>query len=312
MTDADVDGSHIRTLLLTFFYRQMLSLAEGGHLYIAQPPLYKVKRGKREQYLKDESEFENFILKAAEENLSITVKDGKKKSKIEGAGLLALLKKIGLAERIGEMFSRRGRDAAVINAISSDQWFTEDKLQEKKNYKRITKNIDDFIKESHPDIDRVEFLSIEDPEHKCITIQCTTTRDGAATITVIDPALMALPEFHQLRALNNELSVLGAPPYQLSIDGNDISVCSLAKLLNEAIATGKKGLSIQRYKGLGEMNPDQLWETTMDPDKRVLMQVKVEDSFEAERIFTKLMGDQVEPRRRFIEKYALEVQNLDI
>ena len=312
MTDADVDGSHIRTLLLTFFYRQMLSLAEGGHLYIAQPPLYKVKRGKREKYLKDEGEFEEYILKSAEENLSITVKDGKKKKKIEGADLLELLKKIGLAERIAEMFSRRGRDAVVINAISSDQWFTDERLQEKKNYKRITKNIKDFINESHPDIDAVEFLSIEDPEHKCITIQCTTTRNGAATITVIDPALMALPEFHQLRALHAELSVLGAPPYQLSVDGTDVGIGSLSELLNEAIAAGKKGLSIQRYKGLGEMNPDQLWETTMDPDKRVLMQVIVEDSFEAERIFTKLMGDQVEPRRRFIEKYALEVQNLDI
>jgi DNA gyrase subunit B len=310
MTDADVDGSHIRTLLLTFFYRQMPFLAEGGNLYIAQPPLFKVKKGKTEKYLKDEASLEGFIFESVQDGFSITPKG--KKTPIKGPQLVGLLKKISLFQRVLGRVQRRRKDADIIASLALEDTFTADKLKSLKAVKRLFENLNTYIKTVYPELMPVEFKSEKDAEHGCLKIKCTTRRNGTSVETTIDKDFLSSPEFLELKSIGKTLMALGQPPFRLSSNGEKSKVNTFGQLKDLVMLTGKKGLGIQRYKGLGEMNPEQLWETTMDPEKRILLQVKVEDAVEADLMFTKLMGDQVEPRRNFIEKHALEAVNLDI
>jgi DNA gyrase subunit B len=310
MTDADVDGSHIRTLLLTFFHRQMPFLAEGGHLYIAQPPLFKVKKGKIEKYLKDESSMEGFIFESIQDGFSITPKG--KRIPLKGTDLFTMLKKMALFQRILVRVGRRRKDVDVVASLALEDKFDADTLTSEKEVKRLLNNLKTYLNATHPELMPVEFKAGEDSEHGCLYIKCTTRRNGTPLETVIDRDFLCSPEFLELKSLGKALISLGEPPFTLSDESVTLKVNTFQELIDRVLQIGKKGLTIQRYKGLGEMNPPQLWETTMDPDKRVLRQVKVEDTVEADLMFTRLMGDQVEPRREFIEKHALEVVNLDI
>ena len=314
MTDADVDGSHIRTLLLTFFYRQMTPLVEGGYLYIAQPPLFKVKRGKVERYIKGETALEDFILEAAVEGLTLKPKGAK--TEIKAQQLFKMLKSAARFQGVIKRFNKRRKEGEMIAAFATEDGLSADTLKSSKAINNLLEDVKTYIKTFHPEIIPIEFTTDKDAEHDCFTIKGLSKRDGAQIETIIDWALLHSAEFQELRTIGKELKALGEPPFVLNIEGEGegtaAKVSTFNRLISHVLGLGKKGLYIQRYKGLGEMNPGQLWETTMDAEKRTLLQVKVEDAVEADAIFTKLMGDEVEPRREFIEKHALEVANLDI
>ncbi|MEK7774158.1 MAG: DNA gyrase subunit B, partial [Deltaproteobacteria bacterium] len=310
MTDADVDGSHIRTLLLTFFYRQMKYLAENGHLYIAQPPLFKVKRGKDERYLKDESAFEDFIFDAVLDGVTVTPKG--KKTPLQGKPFITLLKKISRYLRAVRRMERRGKDSDIISSLALDSGLSLDTLKSEKEAGRLIESLKSCAGASGEGFGPVEFSTEKDAEHDALRINCLSKRNGIQIETAIDAALLNSPEFQDLKALAKNLIEMGEPPFTVKNGGAETDISAYRGLMDHILEIGKKGLGIQRYKGLGEMNPEQLWETTMDPEKRILLQVKVEDAIEADGIFTTLMGDVVEPRRAFIEKHALEASNLDI
>jgi DNA gyrase subunit B len=313
MTDADVDGSHIRTLLLTFFYRQMAFLAEGGHLYIAQPPLYKVKRKKDERYLDNDAALEDFLFESIRESFKITPKGTKKA--ITPDKMIKLLKDISSFENILSRLERRNNDRNIIGTLALELPIGKDNAEILKDKKKLTKlfdNLTTYFKNFTPEIMPVEFRTEEDSEHQSNRIICTSRKNNIPVETTIDHAFLNSPEFKELLRLKEAISTIGEAPFKIDDDGTECEINKYSELLLTALNAGKKGLNLQRYKGLGEMNPDQLWETTMDPEQRVLLQVKVEDTVEADAMFTRLMGDQVEPRRKFIEKHALEVSNLDI
>jgi len=276
MCDADVDGSHIRTLLLTFFFRQMHQLVEKGHIYIAQPPLYKIKRGKREEYIDTEEEMDEMLLELGGENL--TVSRLKDKEKIEGKKLLELLKLLVSLEKIS-FGIRKEVDSKTPIAKELDlvEFFEADEFLETVN--KIGKL----------------GVDIED----CYGVEAKAGEAKAAK-----KSKAAKPKREVFRKDMR---------YKADVKEQEtVYFENLSELLKFVQAQGKKGLSIQRYKGLGEMNPEQLWETTMDPEKRTVLKVTLEDVLEADKTFTTLMGDEVEPRREFIHKYAREVRNLDI
>ena len=310
MTDADVDGSHIRTLLLTFFYRQMKSLAEGGHLYIAQPPLFRVKRGKEERYLKNESTLEDFIFDSVREDISVTPAGSR--AAIQGQTLITLLKKASRLQRLLSRLSSRGKDPDVVGTLAFYDSPVPETLRKEADVKKLVDYLKKSLADAHPEIDSVEFSTGVDPEHETHSVRCTSKRNGLKTETLIDRTLLTSPEFQDLKTLVKGMTEAGTLPFAIKYNGTESKIGTYKGFMDYVLDLGKKGLSIQRYKGLGEMNPDQLWETTMDPEKRSLLQVTIEDAVEADDIFTRLMGDSVEPRREFIERHALEVSNLDV
>jgi DNA gyrase subunit B len=298
MTDADVDGSHIRTLLLTFFFRQMPELVERGHLYIAQPPLYKAKRGKKELYLKDEEALREYLLDEGVEGM--TVKMEKSGKVLRGKQIIPTLRNI---LSYNEHFSKmvyKGINAEVLNV------FVRGKLQNGFADLIDLEPLAAKLREIEPD---VEFEVFNDPPrilYKKGSLRSYIDQKVLESLSMYEYKLL-LQSYKQVEEICLNENAL------ISKEGQEEMVVSdRQELLNYFFARAKKGQYIQRYKGLGEMNPDQLWETTMDPEKRVLLQVKIEDTIEAEQIFTVLMGDQVEPRREFIEKNALNVSNLDV
>ena len=296
MTDADVDGSHILTLLLTFFFRQMLVLVERGHLYIAQPPLYKIKRGKKEQYLKNEAALQAYLLEEGTDNMTLTLDGGERN--LRGRQIIPLLKQVTDYKAIFDKVVRKGlneellRMLIAVNARSSFEELT-DMVPFLEKIKGITADFEYQMNESR-----------------------ITLKLGNLRIQLDKHALDVLASYEYTLLFENHKkmrSSLGNDTAVVSSEGKDLfTTDSCEELLSFFLDTAKKGLYIQRYKGLGEMNPEQLWETTMHQDNRLLLQVKIEDIVEAEEIFTVLMGDQVEPRRDFIEKNALNVSNLDI
>ncbi len=314
MTDADVDGSHIRTLLLTFFYRQMKVLAENGHLYIAEPPLFKVKKGKRERYLKDEAALETFVFEGAVDSISVTADNAK--HPMPGERLITLLKKISSFESSLKRLAGRGKDPAIIGAaafyMNTNSTNGLATLKDPGKLKELTDHIETKLKSAETGPVPISFEITEDPEHNCGNVLFHTKRDGLDISTLFDTAFMTGADFLLLTSTVKEIISIGRAPFTLKSGDNTITLPSYSGLLEHVLKAGKKGLNIQRYKGLGEMNPNQLWETTMDPESRVLKQVKIEDAVEADDIFTRLMGDNVEPRRNFLETHALEVSNLDI
>jgi DNA gyrase subunit B len=295
MTDADVDGAHIRTLLLTFFFRQMPQVIEKGYLYIAQPPLFKVKKGKSERYIQSEGLLENMLFELAVDEIEIH--NGKQ---LTGKVIMPYIKNLSKFERLLEWFAKRKNDTAVIKALLHYE-LNKDLLKNENEVKDLIKK----LKKEFPDLS--EEITV-DEEHQSHRIG---VKRAGLTLT-IDEDYFASPDFKELTKLFAELKGLGHPPYKVIHNGETHEFGSSRELFNYILSIAKKGISIQRYKGLGEMNPNQLWETTMDPEKRTLLQVSVEDSIKAEEIFSTLMGDQVEPRKAFIEKHALEVRNLDI
>jgi DNA gyrase subunit B len=299
MCDADVDGSHIRTLLLTFFYRQMKELIERGHLYIAQPPLYKAKHGKSERYLKDEHALDAFLMERAVEGRKVRLPDGRE---IEGARLVRLLEKLVSYGKLMAHIERRGiptrlAELLLKGEVKDAEVFT--------NKDRLLQLIGP-LRESGADV-----VLEKDEEHGVFEVVLQHELNGQVREVRLDDDFVTSPEYKALYSTYEEFRDLDRPPL-IVVDGGEKVVRSREELLQHFTAEGKKGLHIQRYKGLGEMNAEQLWESTMDPAKRTLLQVRLEDDEVAENIFTTLMGDAVEPRRLFIEENALNVRNLDI
>ncbi|HYN85745.1 MAG TPA: DNA topoisomerase (ATP-hydrolyzing) subunit B [Pyrinomonadaceae bacterium] len=313
MTDADVDGSHIRTLLLTFFYRQMPELVESGHVYIAQPPLFKVKRGKREEYIKDERSMVRFLMRQATSDMKVTSRGTG--AVVEGKDLAKALEQLVEWKRYCEKAVRRlGNDGHLMNLLLEAFGGREGVLRDGEGV--TLKSV--FADEEGGQMARVEGVLADagyktelttDDEHGLWEIE-TTTAGGVKV--VIDWDLASHVEFQKAVEFYKRLEESLAGPFVLGENGTSEQVESREALLERVLAAAKKDLTIQRYKGLGEMNPEQLWETTMNPEKRTLLQVKIDDAVETDQIFTVLMGDAVEPRRRFIEDNALDVKNLDV
>ena len=310
MTDADVDGSHIRTLLLTFFYRQMPDLVEKGHLFIAQPPLYKVKRGKQERYLKDEATLEDHLIELGTENIRVrATNDG---TGLTGQSLQIFVKKVARWEKLMGLITRKRKNRVVIEGLLLEEQFSEETLKDEKALRGLESRLVSYINLTAPDQAPVSCALEEDPEHNCFKLVCATRTNGSRSQTIIDREFLISAEYKEIKRLFNELTSIGVPPYAVENGDQQAQLRSLTEVLKYIMEGGKKGQYIQRYKGLGEMNPDQLWETTMNPETRILLQVRIEDAVEANDIFSTLMGDEVEPRRKFIEDHALTVKNLDV
>ncbi|MEZ5423032.1 MAG: DNA topoisomerase (ATP-hydrolyzing) subunit B [Pyrinomonadaceae bacterium] len=308
MTDADVDGSHIRTLLLTFFYRQMPQLLENGYVYIAQPPLYKVKKGKKEEYIKDEKAMFRYLMRLATSEVKVTAAG----RVVEGRSLSSALEKTTDFGTFRERLARRlGGDAALTKALI-DAFGGKDGVLAPGGI-RLKKVFSDqeLLASVEAKLDEAGFNTSlnQDEEHSLWEIEVTYPNGSTQ---VIDWDLASRIEFQKAIELKRDLEADFPGPFVLGENGKSEPVESRAVLLEKIMTAAKKDLSIQRYKGLGEMNPEQLWETTMDPEKRTMLQVQIEDGVETDELFTVLMGDSVEPRRRFIETNALDVKNLDV
>ena len=301
MTDADVDGAHIRTLLLTFFFRQMPELIEAGNLFIAQPPLYKVSRGKSEVYLKDQSALEDYLIQMGVDGAVLRLPNGEE---IAGADLARVVEGARSFKRVLDAFPthypRRILEQAAI-AGAFDAGRADADLQ------RVA---DDVAK-------RLNLVAVEyergwqgriTQDHG---IRLSRVLRGVEEVRTLDGAVLRSGEARKLASVSKDTREVYYDPARLSRKEREQIIYGPTELLSAILTEGEKGLSLQRYKGLGEMNPDQLWETTLDPDARTLLQVKVDDLAEADDIFTKLMGDVVEPRREFIQANALNVENLD-
>jgi DNA gyrase subunit B len=309
MTDADVDGAHIRTLLLTFFYRQMAQIVERGYLYIAQPPLYKVKRGKAERYIKTESLLEDYLLELAAEGVEVALSETG--GWATGKRLVPVLKKLLAHERILEKFARKQIDAEILRGFIFEKDLNKTALKDRARLERIAESARGYFISAFPEA-ATEILLEEDEEHKGYRVICRMQRNGRAYQAALGEDLITTPEFRELQGLSPALLGLGRPPFVMKEKGEERRFRTTQELTEAILALGKQGLTIQRYKGLGEMNAGQLWETTMNPETRTLLHVSVEDAVKADEIFTILMGDQVEPRREFIQRHALEVKNLDV
>jgi DNA gyrase subunit B len=315
MSDADVDGSHIRTLLLTFFYRQVPEIIERGYLYVAQPPLYRIKRGREERYLKDEQSFENYLLEIGTEGVVLRVNGDGESKEIKGSRLLEIIRKSISYGKILERTGRSGRDTRIVEAFASRDTFRKShlKIGNEAELDIHLREIKGWIERRYPEISALDWDLDEDEEHNCSRIVYHFKENGRVRDTVIDFDFLNSPDFTELRGLRESIKIVGDPPYFIRENGGEETRLENLKEVTEYILSlGKKGMFIQRYKGLGEMNPEQLWETTMNPETRVLKQVRIEDAVKADEIFTILMGDQVEPRKEFIERNALNVRNLDI
>jgi DNA gyrase subunit B len=309
MTDADVDGSHIRTLLLTFFYRHFAEVVDRGYLYIAQPPLYRVKKGKKELYLKNETALDEYLLESAAENMKLRVAGNP--AGVVGEELRKLARQAAKYKRLLAVMDRKC-DARIVDGMVKFAKLTKEILQDQKAVlsalARFKKNIDLFA----PELSDVVLTVAADSEHGGFKVSVPARSAGVRKPTTIDFELMDSPEFTDLTTAHAALELLGEAPFFLENGADIIEFSRVEELADRINEVGKKGLAIQRYKGLGEMNPEQLWETTMDPARRTLLQVRVEDAYEADRLFSTLMGDLVEPRRAFIETNALNVRNLDV
>jgi DNA gyrase subunit B len=309
MTDADVDGAHIRTLLLTFFYRQMPQIIERGYLYIAQPPLYKIKRGKSERYIKDDSRMEDFLLDLAAEDVELFSLE--QNGWLTGERLTATLKKLFQFEKNLSSFKRKRLDTVVLRAVLLDKTFSKAALKDEERLKSVAASIERHLKDVHPKT-MIDWAIEKDEEHDAFKLRFDTKWDAIHSSFLFDENFVTSPEFREIQSLSPAILGLAGPPYRIREKGEERGFGDTGKLVHHILELAKKGLAIQRYKGLGEMNPEQLWETTMTPEKRTLLQVTIEDTVKADEMFTILMGDAVEPRRAFIQRHALEVKNLDI
>jgi DNA gyrase subunit B len=310
MTDADVDGSHIRTLLLTFFYRQMPELVERGHVYIAQPPLFKVKRGKKEEYIKDESLMTRYLMRQATNDMK--VKAAGAKDAIEGPALAQSLEKMVEFKRYCERATRRlAGDAGLLNLVLESLAGRKGLMRKEGLTLRKVFQDGELLGKMEAALAKAGYKTelTPDEEHGLWEIE-TTTQTGVNT--VIDWNFASYVEFQKAVELYKGLEDTLAAPFVSGENGTSVEVQTREELLEKVLTAAKKDLTIQRYKGLGEMNPEQLWETTMNPEKRTLLEVRIDDAVETDEIFTVLMGDAVEPRRKFIEDNALDVRNLDV
>ena len=307
MTDADVDGSHIRTLLLTFFYRNMEPLIRAGHLYIAQPPLYRVKRGSSEIYLKDDRELEDHLIATGLEDAVLRFHDGEERS---GADLSAIIDTARDTAALVKALTRRVarhivEQAAIAGALTPDILTDPERSAPTAAY--IARRLDELA----PEIERGWHGTVLDTRDGP-AFHFSRTLRGVTESHMIDQVLITTPEARRLDTFAASLQQVYSHPVVMRRKESETEVNSPSALLEAIYAAGRKGLTIQRYKGLGEMNPEQLWETTLDPEVRTLRLVEIKQAQEAEEIFSTLMGEVVEPRREFIQKNALKVVNLDV
>ncbi|KAB2681802.1 DNA topoisomerase (ATP-hydrolyzing) subunit B [Brucella pseudintermedia] len=304
MTDADVDGAHIRTLLLTFFFRQMPELIERGHIYIAQPPLYKVSRGKSSQYIKNEAAFEDFLIETGLEEATLEMASGEVRA---GPDLRSVVEDARtMRQLLGGLHTRYDRrvveQAAIAGLLNPDA--SKDNATAQQSADIVAKRLDMISEET----ERGWTAHVtEDGGYRFERMV-----RGVKDIAILDMALLGSADARQIDRVAARLSEVFAEPPVLRRKDKADTLSGPVALLDAIFATGRKGLTLQRYKGLGEMNAEQLWETTLDPNVRSLLQVKVTDATDADSLFTRLMGDEVEPRREFIQENALSVANLDV
>ncbi|NGZ98312.1 MAG: DNA topoisomerase (ATP-hydrolyzing) subunit B [Nitrospira sp. WS110] len=309
MTDADVDGSHIRTLLLTFFFRQMPELIERGYIYIAQPPLFKVKKGKAERYLKDEASLNEHLADLAVQDVELYLEGVQ--GYVTGQRLLPILKKMITFETLLARLNKKPHEAAILRAFVDEPGLDRDRLKDRQALQQSVENIKRSLAVVFPKVTPA-FDVLVDEEHQSNKVICRVHMNGVAHEVAITHELVGSADFRELQKLTPAAIGLGRPPYKLNAKNQENQIRTTEELVKAILDMGKQGLSIQRYKGLGEMNPGQLWETTMNPEARTLLRVTLEDLTGVDEIFTILMGDEVEPRRNFIQTHALEVRNLDV
>ncbi|MDL2286287.1 DNA gyrase subunit B, partial [Desulfococcaceae bacterium OttesenSCG-928-F15] len=315
MTDADVDGSHIRTLLLTFFYRHVPEVIQNGYLYIAQPPLYRVGKGKGGVYLKDETEYNRYLLKRFCELKEIYV--GDEERPVNAESLFNHLEKLSIFIKNQEKLKRRGYEPELLNLLLSEGIREKDSLKNTETMEKLK----DTLLSSGYEIKLFSWNEEKDQYNLMVTPpEIRMSHDETETLVrekkpiSIGRSFIFSAEYQQCAQILDELKYFNQPPFRVKAkEGSEVETFDNFRTLFKKIEEeAKKGISIQRYKGLGEMNPDQLWETTMDPSVRRLLCVKIDDALVADDVFTLLMGDEVEPRREFIQSNALEVSMIDI
>jgi len=299
MTDADVDGAHIRTLLLTFFYRQMPQLVENGYIYIAQPPLFKVRQNKKEQYLKDEQGLEQYLIESALEGAELKINN----NSLSGESLGNLAREMILNDAVIRRLAHR-YDASILKAIYLYGEIDLDSEDAALSYVEKLK--------TSSSIENINFDVKKNPNSEKFMIEINQFRHGNLITSILDEEFLLSGDYKQIIKTSSLTKDLIQEKATISRNEKVAEVADFKEAVNWLMSEAKSGLNIQRYKGLGEMNPSQLWETTMDPSVRRLLQVKIEDAISADQVFSTLMGDQVEPRRNFIESNALGVNNLDI
>ena len=346
MTDADVDGSHIRTLLLTFFYRQLPQVIENGYIYIAQPPLFRVKRGKSETYIKNERDLEEYLIRRSVGGR--TVKIPASGVELSGVDLEKLLQRLTTHQKLMQTVERRGYSRDIVSALlvagADREYFAERErleplaqtlstplrsvvVENDEEHSRFQLQIEDRTS-GYPRLHTIGFEFLNSPEYRnllsnqrempafngIVIVSSKQSADEQEAIEDTPAAPVVTPEGGLSIEDIARLATTEVPKERpkKAAEQPDVTLASVNELVDYFLAAGKKGVAINRYKGLGEMNPEQLWETTMDPTVRTLLQVRAEDHTEADQMFTTLMGDQVEPRRKFIEDNALDVKNLDV
>jgi DNA gyrase subunit B len=309
MTDADVDGSHIRTLLLTFFYRQTPELVERGYIYIAQPPLYKVKRGKQEQYVKDDEALFDYLTQSALDGAAFY--PAQDAPAITAMALEELVQQFRRVEKIIKRYKRRYPTAilkrvAYLPILQNDDFNQEEKIASWCNQLHLSlQQVGSKTEQYKVDVQEL-------PEHGLFIPRITVTQHGMDNYIPMNAEFFYSKDYKELVGLGSKLASLVEEGAYIKRADKTLPVENFEQALDWLMDEAKKGQAIQRYKGLGEMNPEQLWETTMDPTVRRMLQVSIEDAVAADAIFTTLMGDNVEPRRDFIESNALDAENIDI
>ena len=311
MTDADVDGSHIQTLLLTFFFRHMPQMIERGHLFLAQPPLYKVKQGKRERYVQTDAELANYLLDLGLANARVFASGSD--SPLAEETLRRLLAEAQRCRRIGESMERRGIDSRLVEAAAlGAELEVGREYAEPESRAEFERRATAYLEAVEPGALPLDVAWLRDEEHSLWTPRVSSLGAAVERTVAFDTDLLESPDYGSFLELGRRTQDAGPLPYRMEVGERAESVPSALRLLADLLDLGGRGQYVQRYKGLGEMNPEQLWETTMDPARRQLLQVRVEDAVEADLTFTVLMGDVVEPRKEFIEQNALNVVNLDV
>jgi DNA gyrase subunit B len=301
MTDADVDGSHIRTLLLTFFFRHMQELINRGHVYVAQPPLYRIKKGRSEKYIKDDKEFVREILRRATENVHVeTGANGAER--LEGGELRQFLMQLDEFQQLYTRLERRLRDQRVVEILANPKLALDTKADF--GNEAVVQQLADALRGL-----KLDARLVLDEEHSTWNVVYHDESHGDRTIGI---GLASQPEYKRLRVLARQTEKLNHPPFTVVKEARREVIENWRGLIAYLKGEGTRDSSVQRYKGLGEMNPEQLWETTMNAESRTLLEVKLEDAVESEEIFSTLMGEDVEARRKFIEENALDVRNLDV
>ena len=300
MTDADVDGSHIRTLLLTFLYRQLPGVIEDGYLCIAQPPLYKVRKGKTDHYLKDEAELNDFLVDLGVEHVLV--------GELEGETLKTWVKNSLRLNSILDLVERRGRDRTLVCSLLSHPDLSPTAFSRR----TLLESVLSTLEKELTDRSQTSFSIEEDRKLGGYKIIVTQGLNGSGQRVIFDRDFIESAEAVEVTRLLSALANIGPAPFAFSAKETALVLGSQEEVLDAILARSRKGVDIQRYKGLGEMNPEQLWETTMNPETRTLLQVRIEDAYEADEVFSTLMGDEVEPRRKFISENALSAKNIDI